>query len=55
VGEPAGSVANDFFAVLGARQRAALIREQRLPRPQGQTISFDEHAVRFRAEAWVKS
>jgi hypothetical protein len=27
--------------------RAALIRERRLPRRQGQTISFDEHAVVF--------
>ena len=34
-----------FF--LGPRQRAALIRDRRLPRRQGQTISFDEHAVVF--------
>jgi hypothetical protein len=42
-----GSVAIDFFAVLGARQRAALIREWRLPRRQSQTIGFDEHAIVF--------
>jgi hypothetical protein len=45
--EPAGSVAIDFFADPGARQRAALIRERRLPRRQGQTITFDEHPVVF--------
>jgi hypothetical protein len=45
--KPAGSVAIDFFAVLGARQRAALIREWRLPSRQSQTVSFDEHAVAF--------
>jgi hypothetical protein len=32
---------------LSARQRAALIRERRLSRRQGQTIGFDEHAVVF--------
>jgi hypothetical protein len=31
----------------GARQWAVLIRERRLPRRQGQTISLDEHAVVF--------
>jgi hypothetical protein len=45
--EPARSVAIDFFAALGARRRAALIRERRLPRRQSQTISFNEHAVVF--------
>jgi hypothetical protein len=52
---PAGSIAIDFFVALGARQRAALIRQRRLPRCQGQTIGFDEHAIVFRLRPGKKA
>ena len=38
-----------------SRQLAALIREQRLPRCQSQTIGFDQHAVVFRLRPGKKA
>jgi ribosomal protein L14 len=44
-----------LFVAHGASQRAALIRQQRLPRCQGQTIGFDEHAVVLRLRPGKKA
>jgi len=49
-------VLRSTFLPLSARANgAALIRERRLPRRQGQTISFDEHAVAFRLRLGIKA
>jgi hypothetical protein len=39
----------------GVRQRVALICQRRLPRYQGQTVSFDEHAIVFRLRPGKKA
>jgi hypothetical protein len=54
-GGTGGAAAIVFFVALGAHQRAALIRQRRLPRRQGQTIGFDEHAVVFRLRPGKKA
>jgi hypothetical protein len=55
--EGAGGVYCDrlFCRSRRAANGAALIRQRRLPRCQGQTIGFDEHAIVFRLRLGKKA